>query len=718
MCWRLLLVLVLLFFPGIGAAGQALVTSGEHDGFSRLAITLDAPRAWTLGRTTDGYELRFEGGAIDFDLSRAFARIPKSRLGDVSADRDGATLRFALTCACHARPFEFRDNIVVVDLRDGPPPAGSVYEAMLEPLKPAPKPNTTMQPTTIGIYDWTRPESPKPQPPAAVSLSSGLDTAILADNLARELGAAASAGVIELAVPAPPPKSEPVVPNEALPNLRILDEPGVQARLGGQLDEAEPRIAETCIPEAELALHEWGGGLSPLEVLATTRSSILDGTDRPDPAAVAAAARSLIHIGFGQEALQLLDAMGQGVPAQDMLKDLAVIIDGGTTQPSVFAGMENCNSPAALWSVLARPSLRKAEKINSGAITRAFSALPLSLRQALAQGLGERLIQQGDLEAARIVESAVGRAVQEPDASLKLLSGQRKLASGAPDEAVVLLQDVADEGGPKSAEALVKLVDLAVRDQASIDALTLEALEVLAHENADQPIYQDLRRAILLAKALLSDFQGAFVDLDAVPEVEAQLWTMLAEQGPDSALLEHATLRSGDPAPKVAAETAIRIAERFIDLGLPGQVPHWVPDGIDLPDEQRLVRAKALLALRDARAALREVAGLQGNEAREIEARAFSQLGDTTQAALAFNDNGDDDAVQQMRRISRDWTSVSQTQGVWGQAAIMAGEGPPLNAAPPDKALALSEALLKDSISARNAVDSLLGEVALPLPSP
>lgn len=55
-----LFALLMLFLPYASWAETARVTSGEHEGFSRLVVTLAQPASWTLGRLDGGYQLQIE----------------------------------------------------------------------------------------------------------------------------------------------------------------------------------------------------------------------------------------------------------------------------------------------------------------------------------------------------------------------------------------------------------------------------------------------------------------------------------------------------------------------------------------------------------------------------------------------------------------------------------------------------------------------------------
>lgn len=61
-------------------AESVRVTSGEHDGFTRLVFDYGRPVDWQVGRSADGYELRLTERPPPYDLTNAFAFITRSRL--------------------------------------------------------------------------------------------------------------------------------------------------------------------------------------------------------------------------------------------------------------------------------------------------------------------------------------------------------------------------------------------------------------------------------------------------------------------------------------------------------------------------------------------------------------------------------------------------------------------------------------------------------------
>lgn len=137
---------IVLACGGAGMTQPLPLRSGEHASFTRLTLPLPAGTGWQLGRTDDGYGLRLSDEGFAIDLSTTFDRIPRTRLASVRSTPGRADL--VLGCACHARAF-VESGLLVIDIRDGPPPPGSRFETRLGgPVAAAP----AQRPA----FDWIR----------------------------------------------------------------------------------------------------------------------------------------------------------------------------------------------------------------------------------------------------------------------------------------------------------------------------------------------------------------------------------------------------------------------------------------------------------------------------------------------------------------------------------------------------------------------------------
>jgi hypothetical protein len=137
------LLLVLASIPGAALAAPA-VTSGEHEGFSRIAIAAPAGQEWRIQNA--GHEVRITllNQRDAFVLDRIFDLIPRSRIAAAASEvsERGATLVLTLGCDCPVEVFATPGNVIVADvyepLDDGPD--GTPDAAPDDPLaEPAPE---------------------------------------------------------------------------------------------------------------------------------------------------------------------------------------------------------------------------------------------------------------------------------------------------------------------------------------------------------------------------------------------------------------------------------------------------------------------------------------------------------------------------------------------------------------------------------------------------
>ncbi|AZL59448.1 hypothetical protein EI545_11705 [Tabrizicola piscis] len=137
---RIVALLLALASPSLGETAR--VISGEHADFTRLVVELPQESDWTVGRIPLGYA--FATGSASqpgYDLSRVWNRIPRTRLRALRADPETGALELTLACPCHVFPFEYRPGMVVLDIKDGPPPQAPVLKRPSWAWPPAWPPN-------------------------------------------------------------------------------------------------------------------------------------------------------------------------------------------------------------------------------------------------------------------------------------------------------------------------------------------------------------------------------------------------------------------------------------------------------------------------------------------------------------------------------------------------------------------------------------------------
>ena len=709
---RLALVLWLLL-AGQLAAAPVLVKTGEHDGFTRLVMEFPTSVEWQMGRSADGYELRVTGQPANYDLSEAFKLIGKSRLAAIWVDTQTAGLRIGIACGCHAMPFEFRPGIVVIDLRDGPPPNGSSFEQPLDPASPSNKA------VAEGGYDWQkqalaelRGEGVANVPKDTLASLPSSDPALqsLRESLLHQLSRGASQGIVNLGHPTP---AQPL-PSQEFASVRVgLGElPGVSVT-NGLSDHAELAAdGQTCIAADQLDFASWGDERPVHQQMAEAMAGLVGEFDRPNPKALRQAIQFHLFIGFGIEARQLMRAFPVSDSEAAVWASLARLVDGEPDPSSAFIGQAACDTPAALWALLADPALQAGAAINADAAYLAFSALPIALRRHLGPALADRFLAVDDRASAAKVRDAILRAPGPAGPQVDLMQAQLDMTNADPAAAESRLNGLVADPGPETPAALVGLVAARVAQDLPVTPDLVTALEAVLRERAGTKDEAETRHALLLARAASGDFDTAFASLPDAPDAEPQLWRLLSKLGQDDAILRHAVLAKDARQPQVPSDIAANLAQRLLGLGLAESALRWLPDAA-VADP--LILAQIHLQRQDGRSALAVLTGLDTPEALTLRAQAMQRLGDEAAAARLYAKAGDSTAELNAVQRAQDWADLGQRGAEpWKSAAGALAAPKATPDTKPKGPLAQGQDLVSTAAETRAAVETLLNSVAAP----
>lgn len=733
---RLVLVLALTVMAASARAETVKVISGEHATFTRLVLELPNAAEWQLGRTTAGYEFASVAGAQPrYDLTTVWDKIPKARLQAIFADPDTGRLRLTLTCNCHAFPFEYQPGTVVIDLRDGPAPAGSIFESPLDAqmsasvrIAAASPPDAASGKAPVG-YDWLAGVVPSPKtatrPVLAMPLPTGsASLAPLRDALLEEISRGAAEGIVEIAGPIPRPVPAPVpgplegASDAPLPWTRIAigEMPGVVAG-ADRLSAAEmlPDGA-ACIPDADLAIADWATAEPGAVQLADARAGLMQEFDIPDPEAVRHAIRVHLGLGFGAEALQYINFLeAPGDEEMALYATIAHVIDGEGDPSSPVARMLGCDTVAALWAVLLHDRLPSGAPVNTGAVLRGFAALPPHLRRLFGPDLVERFLQRGDTEAARMLRDATARAPDVTAQDVDLLDAQMTLADGHPEDAARLAQDALNGGAAAGMDAVITLVEAQLAKAEPITPEVLAAVQSYQLEAEGTASDLAMRRALALALALSGQPTEALKVAQTLPETLVDVWRAVSLRATDAELIAVAVLPETAEIPVVTEEVALRLAERLTDLGFAEAALVWLDQSATASPALRLAAARAELARSAAGAAIALLQGQTGPEAEAVRAEALVRLGKFDPAAESWRAAGEEAQAARLAVWRRDWSGLAKAGAApWKDAAGLA-----VSAASADGGLlARGAALVDESAAARQTIAALLAAVPAPAAGP
>ena len=781
---RRLAIILFGLLPGVALAETVQVRSGEHANFSRLVLAFDVMPEWVFGRVAGGYELRPTGADITYNLDRIYELIPRDRISDVRQTATGG-LFLAVTCDCNAKVFEIRQKLVV-DVRDGQSDAQSRFEVQLPETSPdmtagnasdnGPAPIGESITTDLDALPVPDPSLPFAFDPSRTNLTWSNNLAVppirrsptqensASPNLAErtEAVAAAQSGLLQMIgraaveglVVADIGTTEALIDNDPLPQS-IVDPPAEKAtseavppnfasssniRFETAIDRGEARTkpvenltaeGDRCLPSSKFNMSEWGEPLDQGPASFSHTSGIVGEFDAADPDSISAAAKHYIYLTFGAEARALLQAFDVEIPDRGILLALAQIVDEGRASAGTeLSGQMECETAAALWSIVAAPSLPRSANFSRENVLSAFAQLPLHLRRRIGPMLVDRLLQVGDVDTASTVRNTISRAPGEHGDNVKMMTANIALEQGEDASGLVRLTEISETNGPLAPEAVVRLIEKQLADGNLADPEMLATATAMAFEARGTEMGTRLEAARLNALTsegqlieVLDGIDLAIMDFDLTSETAADLRQAVLEsaaQTSSDALFLRVVFRELSAAsPQLQDGTTRRqIAERLIDLGLYRTARDVLAGAPDVPEpDDRKLYARSHVGEGRADLAIGYLAGLSDDESVDLRAQSHVLAQEFDQAADIFEGLGANDDRARAAWRGQMWQEVMEigSDAEREAAAVVTAARPELAGITTDPiTLAQSENLLAQSRAARKILDALLTSTARP----
>ncbi|KAA2315581.1 hypothetical protein E0K93_06940 [Puniceibacterium sp. HSS470] len=760
------MLLALLLLPGSAASQVATVRSGDHPDFSRLTVALPAGTQWSMEQTPGRLRVDLAGDLGALDLSQIFRRISRDRIADVQP-LPGTGLDIRLTCDCAAEAQLSADNLLIIDIKDGPPlpapapaqlaaprrlpTAGATQLSFGEtpsvPLVADANPDTPPAPQQPPEIPQQTPEErarteqaekfalrrinslpdlPPPTPEPDPNLTRELETTLL-----QAIGRAATEGLLDAdaanasLLPADLRQVSTTKDSDAHTDPGVMATPGtLEAAKPGENtrfvlsgDSCEQTMPPTIADDTE---DDFAARLGQLRAALTAEF------DRDDSTAYRDLARFYLLNGFGAEALRLLESVPQDPALAEEMKTFATILEyGHGAADGPFSGKIGCDTEAAMWAALTGPTLAPGQDFDGAAILRSVAALPVPLKSYLGAVLAERFSAAQENEMAKDLLRIVDRDVSEPTA-LRNFAAARITSheAGQPDHAAY--QDLIAQNDDVSPEALLHYTNESIDNGDSIDPETIGLLESYRTQYRDAPISAKLVQTEIVAHASAGNFPAAYdlfasqadtMDADARATVADGLTRNLASHAADAVFTRQFFGHEGIIRQGARPETMNAVAQRLLDLGFLDQAEQLITKGADgeAGRQRRILRAKIALAGNQPRRAEAELFGLTGEDIDLLRAKASLDTSDYAQAQTLFDAAGSTQDAGTAAWLGRDWTTMRTLEDppkarladvVTQQqdAPIALPEiGPPT--------LALSRDVLSQSSDTRTALRELLSTV-------
>ncbi|WP_425044958.1 hypothetical protein [Primorskyibacter sp. S87] len=651
--------LFLSAFPFAVFAEPLAITSGEHDGFTRLVVPNPERRNWRLVETGGATELRIDGQNEVFDLKKIFARISRERLSKVEQSDDGESLRLYLGCECVVSSFGVAGNFIVLDIADD---------------KNTKNADAVILPT---VFQENRASNEDTKVTDPITTDTAKEISILPDSLevdpvtstqhdGRQLSEHWMAAHINRAI-----NQELLTPAQTSElistNLSGLadDLSKVGVKIETSLESALPRSegAQSSNPKTQPCngfevskLFATVENLETFSEVGSLRSNLFGEFDQLNTDSVIQVAVAYLALGFGAEARQIFELAGQNRSEFNAFGAVSMLIDDD--QPladNPFFGQQHCDSTLALWAVLANSTLPP--NTRSEAVLQSFTHLPKILRMHLGPRLSSRFSDSGELETAGMILRVIDQSETGDQAQFELAQAVLADNTGAADEAQAGFEQVAQSETDAAIPALIRLVENAYLSGKPTSPNVRELAASLAFEHQETPFSADLHRAAILSLAMSGDFDNASAELGKLVKTSAStsmiptktvhsFLELLERDADDVSFLKHALTYIAGAKMDLPIELETRLANRLLELGFPelAETVLTSPFSSGENRERRLLRARLALEMGLPHRAMVVLLGMEDEEVADLRARAMSIYGDRIPAAellLAANKNVD-----------------------------------------------------------------------------
>lgn len=688
---------IALFLLGSCAAQAATIElrTGDHPDFSRLVLTQIAPDAWRLGRSGDGYIFASGNAADKFDLAEAFVKMGHQRILSL-ADLGHGQLSIQPAPNVHAQAFVLSTGEIVVDLIKGTPPDQSRFELPFEDKAPAdeiveipvdlPLPIKEVLPpieVNLPVLLDERSDNVKPFDVVGVDLASERVEATRSEVL-NAIARAAAQGLVQADTSPTDEVVEALQPdpqNEPTEVGRIL-EPDLSAHMRVSTSEAATTsnsvenltpAGNMCVDGDLLDLSVWGTDNTSVSSISVLLGQAVGEFDLPVSDKVDALQKAYIYLGFGAEAVATANAFGLQLTVESAL--IASILDNRQLPETKWIeDQATCDTPAAMWAILASQRSFGSLKPNITAAIRSFVRLPPHLQAIFGPMLLDRFNAAGELDAAALIDNALGHPSSETE--LERARAEMAIADGDLDEGTDKLREIAQSNDPVAPDAVAALLSAQLAAGLPVDPADIDAAESLGFELRGTEQGTKLTLLAIRSMVATADFRRARATLirvegwnkstpQNIPAEWTNFYAVLTQSGSlaDFLLYTIGSERFYADARENRSQLT-ETAKRLLSYGLDQNAREVLDLDAGVPDRpQRLIYAEIAIAQSKGRIALGYLAGLEGRDVDVLRAKGLELDGDSEAAIKLYGQLGMTNHALRAAWASGNWELLPRQSG-------------------------------------------------------
>ena len=518
---------LLLSVAGTVAVGETIpIISGEHEGYTRLVLTIDPAKPWRLENVSGRSNLIFEG-SHSFGTENIFNRIPKSRLADVSTENTAelSTFRMALNCQCDVNAYAYQNAYIIIDISD-PAPKDRLETASVSPAKLEVNFSPDSLPSLDLEIDTRRPDSPHYnateaensmhdnativdeqvfEEPVEVLVVEDVDPELqktvdeARDALIRQLSFAADQGLLDFKSDeanlevteheevdphhedSPEPEAAPVA--SPMENLMNQEQVSIQSvyDIDGRDDPDAMNVGMQCFQDFDFDIQNWGSGEDFSQELSILRTDQLGEFDVTDLKKIHGLIRLYIRYSFDAEADYLVASYQDDIKHPEIYVDLARVMSGRSGDDhGVLQHAIECEGAVGMWALASETGVSAQALTPKDSVLGVFENLPADLRRAIGPRLIEAYLRRDMRTEAQQVSDLISRAHGKDGQAVELSQAVLLMDAGQVPAAESIYQDVATTNTTESVPALMELVELYLREGRDVPRDYVERIELEA----------------------------------------------------------------------------------------------------------------------------------------------------------------------------------------------------------------------------------------------
>ena len=712
-----------LMVPSFLSAEVVAVRSGEHENFTRLVFPLpNSEMTWSLDQNV----LRIDGEDLEFDFSRVFDRIPRTRLEAIRQEENSVVLD--LNCVCETRAFRFSERSVVLDIADptleqetsADNETIAAVELETKRLTVDQEARKDLKQSVVGLDEHIKKE------PKITELS---------ENLRAELATAMEQSFLKPAKSREETNQDQEketmerstdIPNSVSNvsqqhNFELHASNNLDVFLQVELDDLNQRSKQHCAREKAVSFDQWDMETSPLEKVSVLRRGLVGEFDKVDSAVAIELASLLTYLTFGAEAREVLHL----VPEHQDTKALVALshLLEGNPHPAreFFAQQGACSDWHSFWSTMSGAESDLTEQQVKLAL-RMLGMFPDHLRRELGPILAHRFSDEKRFAEAEQALAFADRVSEDPTSKSSLMRGHVEAEKHQLQSASDLFETVASDGSESSPEALIELIELHRSQGLPPPENLISLVTAYSVEHRRTPYGPGLRRVSAIARAMTGHFNEAFLSLEEInqrdgsvqaQQVRNELISILLKDADDFELVRMTVLF--DLPTHISGDLSLPLADRLLDAGFIdlAQVSYEKAPG-SISQDHRVLRARLALAAGYPNRAQAELLGLNGSEVEALKGEAYEKADKMTDAAQVYQAAGMTEEVDRFAWLTGDWQTLERSSddvhrrlARWKLAVEKSSSS---EVAPQDPILLRNQRLLEDSLALRSLAEALLDQ--------